>query len=86
MSNLNNPPVNIEDPDTIDMNSFFMVPVFIFLWTCIPLSVFFAAVVTDIMDFGTALVFSLRSAKEYGLGVLIFSVVGFFPFIQYAEI
>jgi len=41
---------------------FFMVPVFILLWTCIPLFVFFAAVVSDRMDFGTALVFSLRSA------------------------
>ncbi len=41
---------------------FFMVPVFIFLWTFIPLSVFLAAVLTDRMDFGTALVFTIRSA------------------------
>ncbi len=53
---------------------FFMVPVFIFLWTCIPLSVFFAAVVTDIMDFGTALVFSLRSAM---VGMISAAIVFF---------
>ncbi|MFN2358535.1 MAG: hypothetical protein ABR534_12430, partial [Desulfotignum sp.] len=53
---------------------FFMVPVFIFLWTCIPLSVFFAAVATDRMDFGTALVFSLRSAM---VGVISAAIVFF---------
>lgn len=53
---------------------FFMVPVFIFLWTCIPLSVFFAALATDRMDFGTALVFSLRSAM---VGVISAAIVFF---------
>ena len=53
---------------------FFMVPVFILLWTCIPLFVFFAAVVSDRMDFGTALVFSLRSAM---VGVISAAIVFF---------